>query len=118
MANFLLALVNAELSLFGVQTADEPAVAPAAVGRTPRLRSIASITAARWADRASPHNTHQRRNRQVSRKNEPVRLYVRFLISLTRLRAKASVIDALPGRAARHLAGGRKHAGWQGKGIA
>lgn len=33
MANFLLALVNAELSLFGVQTADEPAVAPAVVGQ-------------------------------------------------------------------------------------
>lgn len=30
MANFILALVNAELSLFGVQSADEPVAAPAA----------------------------------------------------------------------------------------
>lgn len=31
MANFFLALVNAELSLFGVQTAAEPVVAVASV---------------------------------------------------------------------------------------
>ncbi|MFY0478324.1 hypothetical protein [Achromobacter marplatensis] len=31
MANFILALVNAELSLFGVQAAEEPVTAPAAV---------------------------------------------------------------------------------------
>lgn len=35
MANFILALVNAELSLFGVQTAHEPVVAAAAPAAEP-----------------------------------------------------------------------------------
>ena len=40
MANFILALVNAELSLFGVRTDNEPVVAASAVaGKAPSFDS-------------------------------------------------------------------------------
>jgi len=40
MANFILALVNAELSLFGVQTDHEPVVAaPTVAGNAPSFDS-------------------------------------------------------------------------------
>ncbi len=56
MANFILALVNAELSLFGVATRPSRSPNPPRRTREPRRASTASTTAAPWAEGAPDRN--------------------------------------------------------------